>query len=180
MANNLHQGVAILFLGTIIVTALAAEPVDNLIKNGDIEDASLSGWQVSKPDDATCELQSVNSPVKSGKKALLLHGSGPWMSAYTAKVAVKSNGTYHASAWIRTKKGHAYIEITHWENDKWLGTRKAQQRVINDEWTEMRIESDQTKMPTTTHLSVGITSDGPDVEVYIDDVSMSEVKKKQD
>lgn len=176
MNANRHIGIATLFLGTIIAATLAAETLDNLIKNGDLEDASLSGWHISKPDDATCELQSVDTPVKGGKKALLLQGKGPWMSAYTAKVAVNSKATYKASAWIRTKKGHAYIEITHWENDKWLGTRKAQQRVVNDEWSEMSIETDQEKMPSTTHLSVGITSDGPDVEVYIDDVLMAEVK----
>lgn len=159
-----------------------AEAQTNMIVNGDMEIVSkdaIPGWQVSKPQDATSAIHSVESPVKKGKRALLLEGHGPWMSCSSEQIQVKAGTTYLAGAWIRTRKGQAYIQIDHWEDGKWVGSVKAPLRVVKDEWTQVSVESDSHRYPSATHLSAAITSDGPDVEVYVDEVMMTPLEAKK-
>lgn len=142
----------------------------NLVVNGDMEDASLVGWASQTPEAATCEVLSAEEPVVSGKRALVLRGTGPWMSVYSDHVVVDPSKTYRASAWVRAKAGKAYIQIDHHGDDQWLGPSKGTQRVAGDEWTKLSVESDLSRYPDATQLSVAVVCEGPNVEVRVDDV----------
>lgn len=159
-------------------SAFSEEKGTNLIVNGDMEITTVSGWTVNKPGDAVCVIACVDTPTKNGKFALLLKGTGAWMSANSAQVSINSEARYRATAWIRTKKGQAHIQFDHFANGKWLGSHSDMLRTVKDEWTLVSVESDPGKYPNATHVSIGIVSDGPDVEVYVDDVVMDTVKGK--
>ncbi|MGQ0752670.1 MAG: hypothetical protein ACT4PS_19285 [Betaproteobacteria bacterium] len=170
----------VLTVGGIAIAAIAiAGEVGaqaNVLANGNMEMVSggaISGWQLQKPAEATASIQSVETPVKSGKRALALRGQGPWMSVGSPSMQINAASPYRASAWIRTKKGHARIQINYWAAEKWLGASDGVQRITKDEWQQVSVESDPNRFSGVTRLSVGIVSDGPDVEVYVDDVVMT-------
>ena len=150
----------------------------NLVRNGGMEAGSgnvISEWRIDKAADAFGTIRGVEMPAKSGERALLLQGRGLWLSANGSPTPINPSKTYRASAWIRTKRGHARIQINYWADDKWLGASDGLQRIVKDEWQQASVESDPTKFPGVTRLHVGIVSDGPNVEVYVDDVVMSTV-----
>ena len=170
----------VLSVGMVAIAAIAiasrAAAQTNMIANGGMETIAGSGiseWHLQKPADATAAIQSVESPVKSGKRALALRGQGLWMSAGSSPIQINPANSYRASAWIRTKKGHARIQINYWAAEKWFGASDGLQRITKDEWQHASVESDPKKFSGVTRLSVGIVSDGPDVEVYVDDVVLT-------
>ena len=176
--------VAVVGLVALAIVAIAASAwaQTNMVLNGNMEVVSgnvVSGWRVDKPTDATGGIRSVEMPVKSGKRALLLKGRGLWLSANASPAPISPANSYRASAWIRVKKGHARIQINYWTENKWLGASDGLQRITNDEWQHVSVESDSNKFPDVTHLHIGIVADGPDVEVYVDDVAMTAVKSKR-
>jgi hypothetical protein len=168
---------------TVGAAALAAIAISsnvgaqtNIVPNGNMEivsETAISDWNLQKPTDATAAIRSVETPVKSGGRALALQGRGQWMSASSSSTPINPANSYRASAWIRTRKGHARIQINYWAADKWLGASDGLQRITTDEWQHVSVESDPTKFSGVTRLSVGNVSDGPDVEVYVDDVVMT-------
>jgi len=173
-------GRRVLTVGVAALAAIAIAPSagaqTNMIPNGNMEMVSgstISEWHLQKPTDATGAIQSVEMPVKGGKRALALQGQGLWMSAISSPTPINPANPYRASAWIRTKKGHARIQINYWAADKWLGASEGLQRITKDEWQHVSVESDPNKFSGVTRLSVGIVSDGPDVEVFVDDVVMT-------
>lgn len=169
--------VGIAIFATLSIS-FSEERQTNMAVNGDMEITTVSGWTVNKPGDAACAIIGVDTPTKKGKYALLLKGTGAWMSANSEQVSINSGAKYRATAWVRTKKGHARIQFDHFENGKWLGSQSDTLRVVKDAWTQVSVESDPEKYPNATHVSIGIVSDGPDVEVYVDDVVMNTVEEK--
>lgn len=170
----------VLTVGVLALAAIAtpfkAVAQTNMIANGSMEMVSgsaVSEWHLQKPTEATAAIQSVEMPVKGGKRALALQGQGLWMSASSSATPINPANSYRASAWIRTKKGHARIQINYWAAEKWLGASDGLQRIRKDEWQHVSVESDPNKFSGVTRLSIGIVSDGPDVEVYVDDVVMT-------
>ena len=170
----------VLTVGVVAFIAIAssskADAQTNIIQNGDMElvsGSAISEWHLQKATDAIAAIRSVEVPVKGGKRALALQGQGPWMSAGSSPASINPANSYRASAWIRTKKGHARIQINYWAAGKWLGASDGLQRITKDEWQRVSVESDPNKFSGVTRLSVGIVSDGPDVDVYVDDVVMT-------
>ena len=143
-----------------------------LIGRGNLLPAEPLDWRVQKAEGATASVSQVDAPGRSGRHALLLKGTGQWMSANSPQVQVDPARTYRASAWIRARIGHAYVQIDYWAEGRWLGAGRGAQRIVTDEWQEVKVESDPRRLPQATHFSVGIVSDGPAVEVYAEDVRL--------
>ena len=164
----------------LVTLALSASSIagaqTNMISNGNMEivsESAISGWHIHKPADANGVVQSVGMPVKSGERALVLQGQGTWMSAGSSRIPIHPAKSYRASAWILTKRGHARIQINYWAEDKWLGASDGLQRITKDQWQQVSVESDPQEFSGVTRLSVSVVSDGPAVEVYVDDVVMT-------
>jgi hypothetical protein len=166
-------------LVAILVASSGKGSQGNLVVNGDMElesNNTVSSWKMSKPPEAKCAISSVKAPIKEGTRALSLKGQGAWMSCFSEVIPVNSGAAYTAEAWIRVKQGHACVQLDYWEKEKWLGSTKAPERATKDEWTRQTLKSETGKYPTATHISVAITSDGPEVDIFVDEVSLTEKK----
>jgi hypothetical protein len=178
MQTTLYLLIAVaMFL--LLFALVKARGQANLVVNGDMEIFSgteVVGWSVHKPAGATAAIHSVETPVKSGRRSLVLKGQGPWMSAISSKAPVVE-GTYRASAWVRTTKGHARIQINHWAGERWAGATDGTERHTINEWRLLSVETDMSRLAGVTQLSVGIVSDGREIEVYADEVVLFAVAR---
>lgn len=176
--HTIFLGAAATF-GAVLFASYGDGSQGNLIVNGDMElesNNAVSSWKVSKPPEAKGAMVSVKAPIKEGTRALSLKGQGAWMSCCSEVIPVRSGAAYTAEAWIRVKQGHAYVQLDYLEKEKWLGSTKGPERATKEEWTRQTLKSELGKYSSATHISVTVTSDGPEVDIFVDEVSLTEKK----
>ncbi len=152
---------------------------DNLLLNSDFEyEANSTNWPenwTKEPEPSTTATFNWTSTSKFGNKAVSVSDSTGYANISSDKVAVNSNQTYVASAFVKTENASskAFIKVEYYDSaNNYVGQNFSYGVTGTHEWTRLHLVADE--IPTeATHIRVEVGLNAADTgKAYFDAIQL--------
>ncbi len=156
-----------------------AEPSQrNYLINGDMEDIAgtrPSGWHIIQLA-GTGDFQSETSQAYSGQRCCRVTGSGQWLAARSAPIAIHTGQEFDLEGYVRVDRGIAMLQIDCFGDDgRFLGATQSRQITTKD-WQNIKLRTQLAKFPSATRFHILLKGLG-DFDACFDELVLTPVAR---